>query len=1454
MIGSLLTVYLLLLVGVNTDVCQKWLAEQISQQLTYQLHGRTKIERVAVGLFNQVTLYGVQLDNPMEHQVMRGEYVSAKFDIFTILHEGRIAISTIALLDTKVDICKEKDGKLNIQYLIDAFSDPNDTTKSPINLSAGVVIMRRCQVRYEQIKLNDIDLNLSMRHLSNDSVALRVRHCSLREDRGLVLNDLSLRLEAGRRGAYVQDFRLLLPHSSVSLTPIRATWNIGNDGNYRDIPATLQLSPCQLSVTLHTDDIKGLMAKPLSDNHLVTLNSNIEWAQERMYLRDFDLSADHNALWLQLDGSLRLAEGQLHDAQLKMHRFKADMSLADALYRDILNKPLPKQILALGQVDASGSASLLDKAHGGANILIHTEAGTLKANANLSNDIVKAQIASSDLALNRIISHPDIPTHLDFTLNGSSTLDGQRATAALQVDHLVWHGEDYPNIQANGSITKKDIALHLTADNALVSLELNGQGDLDLEDVTLNAEVARWRTMLPQNILSLSGKLSANTHQLLSKRPTGELSLTDFCAVTSEDDTLRTHRLHELKIKSQQSAHGINVNVASDFMCAQFSGEIDIPSIKSAALRIAHQHLPELKIPTANSQTDGRWNFALNLQNTELLDALFNLPATLGEPLMMEGYIDGTTLAASVQLNAPKVFVGSNQIDRVRLFAASTTEGNEILLQASKPGNKHNTHFNLQAHTLDGVIITRLNWREPTYDKYHGEVAFETQFGRDTQDKQTITARFLPTTFAVNDTLWSVSGGTFEYAAKRLNIEGCEVSHGLMQGARIDGCYSNNSNDSIVATLRNIDVKYILDLVNFDDVVFEGQASGSAILRMREGKPYADFDISLPHLFFNYTDLGKTHILGDFDPNTKRINLHANMDEVGLSQTRVNGYVGIAEKGLDLQCQAQQTPIAFINYFTEGVLENIQGRASGSFHLYGPFKKLDFSGDMIAYADITIPWTGVRYSISHARARFTPGLMEFMDGRIIDNHGGSGTVEGQIKHEHVKNMRFHFEADMANALVYDIPQQVDWNFYATARGNGHVVLDGQPRQLLVNVDFTPTHGTDFTFINDTPETVSNIGHVHFSSKDKPKADGQSITTIVNSTPAPAPSSAMDIRLNFNINVNPSAALHIIMDEKCGDVINLYGKGAITATYYNKGDFMMYGTCSVDHGEYRFSIQDIIRKNFTLRQGGEVVFAGNPMEANLDVQAVYTVNSASLSDLNAGASFSDNNVRVNCLLNIQGKAGDPQISFDLDLPTVNEDEKQMVRKLIATEEDMNMQIIYLLGVGRFYTFNAESQMEGGANMLATNSVNSFISNTLSSQLNEILSNAMRNNNWSFGTNLATGNQGWNDLEVEAILSGRLFDNRLLLNGQFGYRDKATVATNTNFIGDFDIQYLLTKNGNIRLKAYSETNDRYFTKSALTTQGIGIMLQKDFGRLEDQFKRNKLKRKLKLKSATTHDSQQ
>ena len=48
-----------------------------------------------------------------------------------------------------------------------------------------------------------------------------------------------------------------------------------------------------------------------------------------------------------------------------------------------------------------------------------------------------------------------------------------------------------------------------------------------------------------------------------------------------------------------------------------------------------------------------------------------------------------------------------------------------------------------------------------------------------------------------------------------------------------------------------------------------------------------------------------------------------------------------------------------------------------------------------------------------------------------------------------------------------------------------------------------------------------------------------------------------------------------------------------------------------------------------------------------------------------------------------------------------------------------------------------------------------------------------------------------------------------------------------------------------QVYNQSNDRYFTKSSLNTQGVGIIMKKDFTTLRDLFGRKKKKTAKKSK---------
>jgi hypothetical protein len=296
---------------------------------------------------------------------------------------------------------------------------------------------------------------------------------------------------------------------------------------------------------------------------------------------------------------------------------------------------------------------------------------------------------------------------------------------------------------------------------------------------------------------------------------------------------------------------------------------------------------------------------------------------------------------------------------------------------------------------------------------------------------------------------------------------------------------------------------------------------------------------------------------------------------------------------------------------------------------------------------------------------------------------------------------------------------------------------------------------------------------------------------------------------------------LVMDPAGGDKIKARGNGNLRMEYSSADEELkMFGTYTLTQGSYNFTLQDIIIKDFTIKSGSSIAFHGDPLAATLDIEAVYAVN-ANLSDLDESflqdRELNRTNVPVHALLKVSGDMQQPDINFDLEFPTLTQDTYRKVKSIVSTEEMMNRQIIYLLALNRFYTPDYMASTTKG------NELVSVASSTISSQLSAML--GQLSDHWSIAPNIRSDKGDFSDMEVDLALSSYLLNNRLLFNGNFGYRDKA--LNNNSFIGDFDLEYLLNKSGNMRLKAYNRYNDQnFYFKTALTTQGVGIVFKRDF----------------------------
>jgi hypothetical protein len=91
-------------------------------------------------------------------------------------------------------------------------------------------------------------------------------------------------------------------------------------------------------------------------------------------------------------------------------------------------------------------------------------------------------------------------------------------------------------------------------------------------------------------------------------------------------------------------------------------------------------------------------------------------------------------------------------------------------------------------------------------------------------------------------------------------------------------------------------------------------------------------------------------------------------------------------------------------------------------------------------------------------------------------------------------------------------------------------------------------------------------------------------------------------------------------------------------------------------------------------------------------------------------------------------------------------------------------------------------------------------------------------------------------VEVALSTQLLNDRVSINGNidFNPQGNTTSPNNSNIVGDFQVDVKITKNGKLRVKAFTRANDNYLYETAPYTNGIGIFYREEFSSWDKLFK--------------------
>ncbi len=872
------------------------------------------------------------------------------------------------------------------------------------------------------------------------------------------------------------------------------------------------------------------------------------------------------------------------------------------------------------------------------------------------------------------------------------------------------------------------------------------------------------------------------------------------------------------------------------------------------------RYIPALILPDKKpKETENNFYFDLHIYNTEILSTVFQIPLKIYTHSTLKGYFNDKAQRLRVEGYFPRLSYGEKFFESGVILCENPGEQFQAKIRFTNRKTTGAVNVALEAKAKDDRIQAIFNWGNSSAVTYSGKLAAVTQFIRESSqkadnDKQHTTPthkgkKDIPalktivnvqeTNVILNDTIWKIHPSQIVVDSGKIHVNNFYFSH-KERHLRINGTVSEQPEDTVRLNLKEINIGYVFDIADLG-VNFKGEATGPAYASGVLKTPVMSTDLFIRNLGLNEGLLGDANIHGEWHHDVKGIYLDAHIREEDIAKSHVYGYIYPIKptSSLDLQIEADSTNLKFIHHYMQSITPEFNGRASGHVHFYGKFKALTMEGRVFGDASLKVDVLNTTFSLKDS-ILIEPGGLTFRNNRIFDTQGHQGRANGYLHYQHFKNLEYRFQFDVNNMLVMNTKESPDFPFYGTVYGTGNATIAGNAAEgVNIDVAMTTNRNTNFTYMKEGVASAVSNQFIHFVDKTPRRVLQDSIVLMSEYEQAQREvrekESDTDIRLNLLIDATPDATMKIIMDPIAGDYISGKGTGNIRTEFYNKGDVKMFGSYRISQGVYKFSLQEVIRKDFIIKDGSTITFNGPPLDATLDIQAGYLVNSASLNDLIPDASHYVNqtSIKVNCLMALTGQLTSPDIKMSLELPYERDVVQALVRNYIPTDEQMNMQILYLLGIGKFYT-PENVDATGNSNMMS-----SVLSSTLSGQLNNALSQIIDSNNWNFGTNFSTGEKGWTDMEFETMLSGQLLNNRLLINGNFGYRDNP--MANTNFVGDFQAEWLVNRSGDIRLKANNETNDRYYTKTNLTTQGIGIVFKKDFNKWNELLFWNKWKLK-------------
>lgn len=1470
MVAILVTPFVLFSI-LREPLVQTFLARTGSAYLSKQLQTKVHIESLTINPLLTIEMRKVQIQDHRKNDLLTSDRIYINLDISKLSPAKKtLKINKLSLLKTVFHLAMYKgDSLMNINHVLESIKSDNPRSDT----GQWEIEMERFRMTDGKFTLNDLniaptDSGMDFKHLGvydirlylddislggeSDTIRFKVDELNAIEKSGFQLNKLKGEFAVSNKGIRAEHLKVITNQSELSMN---LEFNYDQYAAFNDFLNDVNLNTVIGKSDLYMHDL-GYFAPVLFDmKNTIEISGTFLGPVSSLRGKNMKLGFGHNS-YLHGNVFLRgLPDVMETFVDLNINRLNTNKNDIESLQLpgSGQNIKLPENIESMKTIHLSGlfTGFYNDFA---ANAKIKTSIGKIRTDVTLrhkkqTNEFkYKGHVKATEFDLGKFLDSRKILGKMSM----DADIDGQGLTAENVeivihgiIDSMIFQQEQFEKININGKLANKKFQGDLMVSDELLNMYFNGVVDFQSETPVFDfyakvddANLYELNLLKRDTLMLLSSILKINFRGLELDEMSGRIEIDS----TTYKEGDRYYVMDSLLLTISPDTMGLqSVSLKSDYIHADLNGFFQfsklIPSFKLFNDKYVDALMDE-QIPVTDSLKNQHLTFSVDLINSDPLTELFLPNLQLSDHTLLNGVYNFSDNRLDVNANADSVQYGGLKIRDWSLSTAATQKDLTVNTNGRKIIFRESSEVDSVELGLDSVYFTstfindsirfRMGWDDQEdVDWNVADIKGYVNFRKHPEIRAKITSAKIH----VNDTNWRINKNNLliidssSVAIRDFDIRSHE------QDFSVNGKISYNPSDTLNLKFSNWKVSNF-DLIYAGKALdVDGEINGEVSLWDLYHSPHFISNLSIHDMYFNKHELGDFNLFSNWDHQSNALFARAEIVKgAAKADTILKGsghYFASPERdSLHFDLNLANMQLYPLNPMVRGIFSDIEGLASGQLSIRGKAGNPKLLGSVrIMRGGLRVDYLDVYYTFSHD-VQFSEGLISIENMRIYDSIRNSALLNGRLTHKKLTDWQLKLDIEPNDLLVLSTNYNQNKSFYGEAYATGIAEIFGPFDNLKFNVKARSNKGTHIRIPISTETELYENDYIVFVNPSGDTIQSKKPDYDVN---------LEGLDMNLEVNVTPQAEIELFLPMNMGE-IKATGEGNIKIGIDPQGDFQMNGDYVINDGTFLFTLRNLVNRRFQILKGGKISWTGNPYDAEIDVRALYRLKT-SLDGLglqiDTTSSFSQR-INVNCIITLKNQLFDPDIKFSIELPNVDDQTRQLVYSVLDTTDNaqMNQQMISLLVLGSF------SYKTSGFN--ASTASAKLISNQLSNLLSQI------SKDFNVGVNYRPGDQISQE-ELEVALSTQLFDDRVIIDGNFGVVGDEATRNASNIVGDVNIEVKLTEDGRFRVRAFNRSNiNSIYDINTLDdiapyTQGIGISWRKEFDALFPR--KNKTKNQIK-----------